>query len=81
MADPQLQLLRSLREGTEPGEGLTTWAWERASGMKATSFFKARTALVAMGYVEHIGSGRGSKYVVADMALDVLTPHSAITPR
>ncbi len=74
------EALRSLHDSALD-DGLSTTAWLKASGMRDSSFYKARTSLVRRHLVDKQGEGRGARYVTMPEGLQLLKLHtSTVTP-
>lgn len=63
-------------------DGAPAGQWQKASKVPEASFYRARTDLVAWGYVvtdKPEARARGARYTLTPDGQDVVTPHSQIT--
>lgn len=79
LADPAREALRVLHESALAGEGLSCSAWMKACEMKERTFYRARSALLALGYVDHDRLGPRSTYQVSEKGRGELTANCQLT--
>ncbi len=79
--DPRHRALASLHRSAPLDEGLTTNTWCKVTGLPESSFYAARTFLVANGYAEGGGRKRGAKNRLTIFGLETITANSNVTPR